>query len=78
MQVIVTWVLIVFINALTGFSGHVILGEIDIYLILLLGSGATIGTFLGPRLFGRIRPRNKENKVRIILGLLLIVAGVFY
>lgn len=76
MQVVGTSVLIVFINALTGFSGHVILGELDLQLILLLGSGATVGAFLGPRLLGRLRPRNKENKVRIILGLLLIIIGV--
>ncbi len=77
MQVVGTSVLIVFINAFTGFSGHVILGELDFQLILLLGSGATVGAFLGPRLLGRIRPRNKENKIRMILGLLLIVVGIF-
>lgn len=76
MQVVGTSVLIVFINALTGFGGHVLLGELDINLILLLGSGATAGAFLGPRLLGKIRPRNKENKVRFILGFLLIIVGV--
>lgn len=75
-QVIGTSVLIVFINALTGFGGHVLLGEFDLQLIILLGSGAAAGAFIGPRLLGRIRPQNKENKARIILGLLLIVAGI--
>ncbi len=77
MQVIGTSVLIVFINAFTGFSGHLILGEFDFQLIMLLGSGATVGAFIGPRLLGRIRPRNKENRIRVLLGLLLIIVGMF-
>ncbi len=77
MQVVGTSVMIVFINALTGFSGHMLLGELDFQLIMLLGSGATVGAFLGPRLLWRIRPRKKENKIRFILGFLLIIVGIF-
>ncbi len=77
MQVVGTSVLIVFINALTGFGGHLLLGEFDFQLILLLGSGAAAGALIGPRLLGRMRPKNKEHKARIILGLLLIIVGLF-
>lgn len=62
MQVIGTSVLIVFINAITGFSGHLLLGEFDFRLIILLGSGATVGAFIGPRLLGHIRPQKKKVK----------------
>ena len=76
MQVIGTSVLVVFINAVAGFSGHLFLGEFDLQLILLLGSGATVGAFIGPRLLSNFRPKKKEGKFRFIMGLLLIVVGL--
>ncbi len=76
MQVIGTSVLVVFINAFAGFGGHLFLGEFDMQLILLLGSGATVGAYLGPRLLSNIRPKKKENKFRLVMGLLLIVVGI--
>jgi len=74
--VIGTSVLIVFINALSGFAGHVFLGEIDMELIYLLGSGAAIGAFFGPRLLVRIRPERKEGWMRHIFACIVVLMGV--
>ncbi len=77
LQVIGTSVLIVFINAFSGFSGHLLLGEFDWELVFLLGSGAVVGAFIGPRLLGRIKPGGKGHKYRYILSVLLIILGVY-
>ena len=77
LQVIGTSVLIVFINALSGFSGHLLLGEFDWELVFLLGSGAALGAFTGPRLLGKIKPRGKGRNYRYVLSILLIILGVY-
>jgi len=75
--VIGTSVLIVFINALSGFGGHLFLGEIDFRLILLLGSGAAAGAFLGPRLLAHIHPERKEGRIRYVFAALLVAMGIW-
>ncbi len=74
--VIGTSVMIVFINALSGFGGHIFMGEIDVQLIYLLGSGAAVGAFIGPRLLAHIRPERKEGLVRYVFAVLVIIMGV--
>ncbi len=73
--VIGTSVLIVFINAMSGFGGHLLMGEPDLQLIFLLGSGAAAGAFVGPRFLTGIRPERKEHTFRYVLCLLLILLG---
>ena len=74
--VIGTSVLIVFINALSGFSGHLLMGEIDPELILRLGSGAAVGAFLGPRLLVRMRPERRQGSIRYVFVAVLLALGV--
>ncbi len=74
--VIGTSVMIVFINALSGFSGHLLLGEIDPYLIAWLGSGAALGAFIGPRLLVNIRPEKKEGPLRYLFSAIIIAMGL--
>lgn len=74
--VIGTSVMIVFINALSGFGGHLLLGEIDPGLILWLGSGAAIGAFIGPKLLVNIKPEGKEGKMRILFSAIIIAMGI--
>ena len=76
--IIGTSVMIVFINAVSGFTGHLLVGEFDLQLIFLLGSGAAVGAFLGPRLLSRIRhEQRRETKFRYVLSALLIIMGAF-
>jgi len=74
--VVGTSVLIVFVNALGGFGGHFFLGEIDPELILMLGSGAAIGAFLGPRLLTYIRPEKNESRIRYVFAVILMILGL--
>lgn len=74
--VIGTSVMIVFINALSGFGGHLFLGEIDLELIGMLGSGAAVGAFLGPRLLSHMRPERKENGLRYVFAVLVMALGI--
>jgi len=69
-------VMIVFINALSGFGGHLILGEIDPELILWLGLGAAIGAFIGPKLLVNIKPEGKEGKLRFLFSAIIIAMGI--
>ena len=75
--VVGTSVMIVFINALAGFGGHLLMGEIDPKLILLLGSGAAAGAFLGPFLLSHARPERNEGRIRIVFSLVLLIFGVY-
>jgi uncharacterized protein len=75
--VVGTSVLVVFINALSGFTGHFLVGEIELELIILLGGSAAAGAFLGPRLLGKLRPERKENGIRSIFAVVLIAMGLF-
>ncbi len=75
--IIGTSVMIVFINALAGFGGHLLLGEIDTQLIFLLGSGAAVGAFLGPFLLPHMRPEKNEGRIRFVFALFLFIFGSF-
>ncbi len=75
--VIGTSVLIVFINALSGFGGHFFMGEIDPELILFLGSGAAVGAFIGPRLVVKMKPEKNEKSIRYVFAFLIIALGIF-
>ncbi|TVR42121.1 MAG: sulfite exporter TauE/SafE family protein [Bacteroidia bacterium] len=74
--VIGTSVMIVFMNAIFGFGGHLLVGEIDLELIFLLGSGAAIGAFFGPRLLVKIHPERKEGKFRYAFAAIIIALGL--
>jgi uncharacterized protein len=41
-------------DSIAGVGGYFLLGRFDLTLILLLGFGAVLGAFLGPRLLDRI------------------------
>ncbi len=57
------------------------LGKLDLPLIILLGGGAVIGAFIGPKLLKKIDPKTIEKiyapllvSISLILGLSLILA----
>jgi len=74
--VIGTSVMIVFINAMAGFGGHILLGEVDPLLIFWLGSGAALGAFIGPRLLVSFRPEGKEGSLRYIFSAIVVAMGI--
>ena len=56
-----------------GWIGHVIEGEVDYALLVLMGAAAMIGSYYGAKLTGRVRLAN----LILAMGLVLLVVGVF-
>jgi uncharacterized protein len=75
--VVGTSVLIVFFNAITGLTGHLIVGgPFNLLVILLLSGGAAIGAFLGPRLLVKINIQTLEKVYGVFFILLVISFGI--
>ena len=79
-MVVGTSVFVLIFNSITGIGGYFVLGRLDVMLIILLGSGAVVGAFLGPKLLKRIKPSTFEKiygplivSISLILGLSLIL-----
>ena len=61
-----------FLLGTAGFLGHGIRGEIDVPLIVFMGSAAMGGSFYGARLTGRVHPAT----LIAVIGLVLVGVGV--
>jgi uncharacterized membrane protein YfcA len=80
-MVVGTSVFVLIFNSVAGIGGYFLLGKLDIPLVLLLGSGAVVGAFIGPKLLKKINPKTLEKvygpilvSIMVILGLSLILA----
>ena len=56
-----------------GWVGHVLEGEVDYVLLVMMGAAAMIGSYYGAKLTGRVRLVN----LIMAMGLVLLVVGVF-
>ena len=74
--VVGTSVLVVLFNAVSGFVGHLIVGQFNLILLLFLGSGSVIGGFLGPRILAKINVQTLEKVYGILFILLVISFGI--
>ena len=61
-----------FIMGLVGFIGHGIKGEVDVGLLLVMGSTAMVGTYIGAHLAGKA----SINRLLQVMSLVLLVTGV--
>ncbi|HTX78396.1 MAG TPA: sulfite exporter TauE/SafE family protein, partial [Longilinea sp.] len=75
-MVVGTSVLVVLFNALSGFVGHLIVGQFDLSLFLFLGIGAVLGAFVGPKLLARINVQTLEKVYGVLFTLLVISFGL--
>lgn len=71
-----TSMLVVLFNAISGFVGHLLVGQFNLTLLLLLGSGSVIGGFLGPRILAKIKVKTLEKVYGILFILLVISLGM--
>ena len=55
-----------------GWVGHLARGQVDFPLVVLMGTSAMAGSYLGARLTGRVSPR----RLTATMGLVLVVVGV--
>lgn len=74
--VIGTSVMVVLFNAVSGLGSHLVVGQVDLSLTLLLGSGAAAGAFTGPRLLKLVNLDKAETAVRLLFILLILGTGV--
>lgn len=76
LMVVGTTIFVLVFNSIAGIGGYFLLGKFDITLTLLLGGGAVLGAFLGPKLLGRIDRGIIERVIPPILILISIIFGV--
>ena len=76
LMVVGTTVFVLVFNSIAGVGGYFLLGRFDITLTILLGSGAVLGAFLGPKLLGRIDKKIIEKVIPPILILISIIFGL--
>jgi uncharacterized membrane protein YfcA len=74
--VVGTSVLVVLFNAVSGFVGHLIVGQFNLILVLFLGSGSVIGGFFGPRILAKINVQTLEKVYGVLFILLVIGFGI--
>ncbi|MGZ7043788.1 MAG: sulfite exporter TauE/SafE family protein [Methanobacterium sp.] len=79
-MVVGTSVFVLIFNSITGIGGYYLLGRLDVPLIILLGSGAVVGAFLGPILLKKVNPKTFEKiygplivTISLVFGLSLIL-----
>ncbi len=80
-MVVGTSIFVLIFNSIAGIGSYYLLGRLDIPLILLLGSGAVVGAYLGPKMLKKVNPKTLEKvygpvliTTMLILSLTLIIA----
>lgn len=80
-MVVGTTVFVLIFNSITGIGSYYLLGRLDIPLILLLGSGAVVGAFIGPKLLKKMGSNTFEKiygplmvSISLIFGIALIIS----
>jgi uncharacterized protein len=74
--VVGTTVFILIFNSTAGIFGYFYVGKLDIPLIILLGSGAVIGAFIGPKLLKKIDPKFLEKIYAPLLISIMLLLGI--
>jgi uncharacterized protein len=80
-MVVGTTVFVLIFNSIAGIGGYFLLGRLDLTLIILLGGGAAVGAFIGPKLLKKIDPMTIEKiyapllvTISLTMGLAMILA----
>ena len=73
-MVVGTSVFVLIFNSAAGIGGYFLLGRLDLKLIILLGGGAAVGAYLGPKILKKIDPKTIE---KIYAPLLITISLVF-
>ncbi len=71
--VVGTTIFVLIFNSVAGVAGYLVLGKFDIILTLLLGSGAVLGAFLGPKLLARIDKSTIESVIPLIFMIISLI-----
>lgn len=74
LMVVGTTVFVLVFNSLAGIGGYLVLGRFDVVLTVLLGGGAVVGSFLGPRV---LEKAGKEAVEKFIPPVLISISVIF-
>jgi len=74
LMVVGTTVFVLVFNSLAGIGGYLFLGRFDVVLTVLLGGGAVVGSFLGPKL---LEKAGKEIVEKFIPPVLIGISVIF-
>ncbi|ADZ09685.1 protein of unknown function DUF81 [Methanobacterium lacus] len=74
LMVVGTTVFVLVFNSLAGIGGYLFLGRFDVVLTVLLGGGAVVGSFLGPKL---LEKAGKELVEKFIPPVLIGISVIF-
>jgi uncharacterized membrane protein YfcA len=74
--VIGTSLLVVLVNTFSAFTGHFLVGEIDLTLVLFLTMGTIAGAFIGPHLLSKINLEKYEAGIKKIFVIIILVSGI--
>ena len=61
-----------FVMGTMGWLGHLVNGQVDIPLLIMMSAGAMTGSYYGARLTGRI----ELQKLLAIMGITLLLSGI--
>ena len=75
-MVVGTTVFVLIFNSIAGMGSYFLLGRLDLTLIILLGGGAAVGAFLGPKLLKKINPRTLEKIYAPLLVTIMLIMGL--
>ena len=74
--VIGTSLFVLLFNAVSGLFGHIVMGQFNLMLIALLGSGSAIGALVGPRFLGKIKTSALESFFGPVFISMILVLGI--
>lgn len=74
LMVVGTTVFVLVFNSLAGIGGYLFLGRFDVVLTVLLGGGAVVGSFLGPKL---LEKAGKDIVEKFIPPVLIGISVIF-
>ena len=75
-MVVGTTVFVLIFNSIAGIGGYFLLGRLDLTLIILLGGGAAVGAFIGPKLLKKIDPMTIEKIYAPLLVTISLTMGL--
>jgi len=75
-SVVGTSAFVLLCNSISGLTGHIVLGQFDLMLILPLAGGAAIGAYTGPRLLAKIRADTLERIYGPLFIFMVLALGI--
>ncbi len=71
-----TSLMVIFMNTVSGFAGHLVLGMIDLTMVWLLTAGTIVGALAGPLITAGFKPGRHEITVRRVFAILILLFGI--